>query len=233
MPFFPIIQTENIIQVNDKIRLSATNSFKSKGEEAIESVEIEPDTGVGFIDVTGTESHDWYLDWAYSTDGEKIATVKLTGSTITETSGVTINSISDTDDKLFSDDDDLIQHEYDILSWLPDGKSSYKYVHRSAQERILGYLDEKGYVDVYGDKFTKAAVIDTSEFNQWSKFMVLRLIFEGLSNATDDVFHEKAKRYHALEVEARNRTIIRLDIDRTGTVENYEGVYTSGAILRR
>lgn len=233
MPFFPILESENIIQQQDKIRLSAAKSFASKGEEDIVSVEIEPDTGVGYTDVTGSSSSDWYLDWAYLTPGDKTPTVKITGATLDESVSSTITCLTPAEDKLFSDDNDLVRHEFDILKWLPDGKSSYKYIHRASQDRILAYLDEKGYSDVYGDKFTKAAVIDVTEFTQWSKFMSLRLIFESLSNATDDIFHEKAKRYEAFEVEARNKVLHRMDTDGSGTVEPYEGLYMSGTVLRR
>jgi hypothetical protein len=233
MPFFPILQTENKVQVFDKLRLSGVKSFSSKGEEQILKVSIEPNTLEGFIDVTGTSEKDWYLDWAYSTPGEKVATIKLEGETITETSSCIVTCLSEEEDKLFSSDEDLTQHEYDILSWLPEGKSSYKYVHRAAQERILAYLDEKGFVDVYGDKFTLSSVIDTGEFNQWSKFLTLRLIFESLSNATDDIFHKKAERYYSLSIQARNRVFIRIDTNKSGTLENYEGINFSGSVLRR
>jgi hypothetical protein len=132
-------------------------------------------------------------------------------------------------DSLFSNDSDLVQHEPDILKYLPDGKNSYKYAHRRAQELILKFLDEKGYTDIYEDKLLLDAIVDIDEVREWSIFVTLRLIFQGLRNATDDVFSEKAKDYLEEEKQARNRTILRLDVDGDGEVESNssEGFHVS------
>jgi hypothetical protein len=83
----------------------------------------------------------------------------------------------------------------------------------------MTYLDEKRIWDTQGNRLTLDAITDVVEVKDWSKFMTLRLIFEGISNATDDVFHEKALRYKALEVEARNRAALRLDRDGDGETD--------------
>ena len=67
-------------------------------------------------------------------------------------------------------------------------------------------------------------ILDIEEFADWSKFMTLRLIFEGLSNATDDIFHEKAVRYNHLEAQARDRARIKIDLDGDGTQESEEDI---------
>ncbi len=123
-------------------------------------------------------------------------------------------------DNLFSNDSDLVQHEPDILKYLPDGKSSYKYAHRRSQELILKFLDEKGYTDIYKDKLLIDAIVDVDEVREWSIFLTLRLIYQGIKNATDDVFSEKVKDYHSEEKVARNRAILRLDIDGDGDVDS-------------
>jgi hypothetical protein len=146
-------------------------------------------------------------------------------TTATKTKYVNVFSVAG--DNLFSDDTDLTKHEPDILKWIPDGRSSFMNVHRRSQELILAWLDEKGYTDVYGDKFDKFDLVDIEEVKQWSVFMTLRLIFEGISNAIDDIFAEKAKRYLVLEESARNRAIIRIDTD-----NEYVGV-SDGLVVRR
>ena len=104
---FPNLILENIVQENDKTRLDATKSFISKDEAAVTLVEIEPYTGAGYIDVTGTSSKDWYLDWSYPTDGNKTVTVRITTDGGPVSSSKTIWIIDSVDDNLFSYDQDL------------------------------------------------------------------------------------------------------------------------------
>ncbi len=62
---------------------------------------------------------------------------------------------------------------------------------------MFAWIDEQGYTDVYAAKFTKADVTDTEELNEWSKYMVLRMIYKGLSNSQDDFFANKSKYYES------------------------------------
>lgn len=137
-------------------------------------------------------------------------------------------------DALFSSDADLISHEPDIINWLPAGKSTFNFVHREAQELIIAWLDENGYVDVFADKFDINDFIDPEEARQWSKFMVLRIIFQGISNAVDDIHNDKRKVYKGLESEHRNRAVLRIDIDDDGKVDTFEDIHVgTGRIFRR
>jgi hypothetical protein len=212
---FPVIQLEASVQESDKTRLVATKSYITPDEAAITLVEIEPHTGDGYIDVTT----NLYLDWQYPTDGEKTVTLRVTTDGAPESLIKTIMVLSVADDKLFSSDQDLMPYEPELLNWVRAGRNSFLDVHRASQDRILTYLDEKRIWDTNGDRLTLDAITDVVEVKDWSKFMTLRLIFEGISNATDDVFHEKALRYKALEVEARNRAALRLDRDGDGETD--------------
>lgn len=220
---FGNLKLENILQVNDKTRLDARGSYISKGEADISMVEIEPEAGFGFIEVTGivedNQSDDWHLDWQYSVDGTKTVSVRITTDGAPQTFTKDIEVISEADDKLFSDDDELKQHEPDILNWTEEGRNSFKNVHRLSQDRILTYLDEQRIHDYNGDKLTKASIIDIQEVNDWSKFQTLVYIFEGISNSSEDIFHEKAIRYREQLMKARNRGILRLDRSGDGTVD--------------
>jgi hypothetical protein len=212
---FPVIQLEASVQESDKTRLDATKTYITPDEAAITLVEIEPHTGDGYIDVTT----NLYLDWQYPTDGEKTVTLRVTTDGAPESLIKTIMVLSVADDKLFSSDQDLMPYEPELLNWVRAGRNSFLDVHRASQDRILTYLDEKRIWDTNGDRLTLDAITDVVEVKDWSKFMTLRLIFEGISNATDDVFHEKALRYKALEVEARNRAALRLDRDGDGETD--------------
>jgi len=226
---FPVLKLENVVQVNDQTRLDATKSYKTPDEAAVTLVEIEPESGAGFIDVTSSK----YLDYQYSADGDKDVTVRITtdGAPTQLTKVLNITSVAD--DKLFSSDEELTSHEPDILDYVASGRNSFLNVHRNAQDRILTWLDEHRITDVNGDRLTKAAIVDIQEVNDWSKFMVLRLIFEGLSNSVDDIFSSKAQMYSAMEAKARNRSQIRLDRDGDGQIDDENPVDLRTFRLRR
>jgi hypothetical protein len=230
---FPSLEFEPIVQVGDKTRLDALKSFVTPDEQAISVVSIRPSSADGFINV----SNDRYLDWAYSASGVHEITVLVSttaGASASAQIVRNITSVTSAQDKLFSTDQDLRLHEPDILKWVVDGRSTFKDVHRRAQYTIIRWLDKEGYVDVYNNPFTKDAILDLEEVKQWSTFIALRLIFEGISNAIDDIFADKAKRYKGKEVEWRKRAILRLDINGDGKAEDGEGVDPAyGFIARR
>lgn len=127
-------------------------------------------------------------------------------------------------DSLFSNDADLITWEPDIMSWVQSGRSSFLNIHREAQDQIIYWLDKEGYVDIYRNKYTKYAIIDVSEVNEWSTFKALEIIMWGISNKKDDVFLDKYFEYKKMGAEARNRAILRLDVDNDGVADTGEQV---------
>lgn len=137
-------------------------------------------------------------------------------------------------DRLFSTDLDLISEESSVLKYLPIGKSSFLYVHRRAQEMIIEWLDQQGYVNVNEKKYTKHDIIDKSEVRPWSKYLALELIFRDFGNAKDDVFKQKADFYEKLAINARNRMILRLDVNEDGIADDSTSIDTwSGSMVRR
>lgn len=222
---FPVLETEDIVQVGDQTRLNAGKSIATKDEEQISKVEIEPEGGSGFIDVTDQSPRDWFLDWFYTGITRTVtASVRITIGVTVTTKTKTISVISAADDKLFSADTDLIALEPEILKYVVDGRSSFLNVHRLAQTKILESLDESGVVDTAGAKLTKAAVVDVSEVKAWSRDLTLHLIFKGLIVSVDDVFMVRSKYYWG-EVQSRMaRAILRLDLNGDGQLEKSEGV---------
>lgn len=224
MAIFPVLETEDVIQIGDKIRLNGTKSFLSKDNVAVTLVEIEPEAGNGFITVTGTSYKDWYLDWSYSgATRTVVVSLRITaGTTTTVTQSVSV--VTAADDYLFSNDYDIKALEPDILKYVPEGRKSYLNVHREAQKKILDTLDEAGYTDTEGNKLTKSAVVDISEVRAWSKYLALSFIFRGIYNAVDDVFAEKARHYESMASKAFDRAKIRLDLDGDGAIAVGEAV---------
>jgi hypothetical protein len=226
MSIFPKIHTDEVVQVNDKFRIDATKSYVSKGEDAITLVEIEAESGSGFIDVTGSaplNAKNWYLDWEYAADGAKIISVRITTDGLPTTITKTISALLEDDDYLFSSDDDLSSLESDILNYLPQGKNSFKYMHREAQKEILEWLYTNGYTKSDNVAFTKVDFVDVEQVRFWSKYMTLRLVFEDISKQENDAFSRKAKEYESDEHKWRQKSILKIDVNSDGIQDNVEG----------
>ncbi len=230
MAIFGSIEFESVCQVGDKIRISAEKSFVSPDEVDISLLEIRPDSASSWYDVTLSK----YLDWQYSSGGTKTVSVRITTDGSPDVSTATIEALSVADDKLFSTDQDIVPYEDDILKYVRSGRNSFLDKHRAAQKRILSVLDEKRITALDGAKLTKDHVYNVEEFREWSKFLVLQMIFESLSNAVDDVFDRKAKKYASMTETASNRAVLRIDINNDGILsesENLEGF--SYSLLKR
>jgi len=208
MSIFAQLHTESVVQVGDKTRLNGSQSFAGGGAN-LDKIEIEPEEDAGFIEVTGPG----YLDWVYAEDGDKTVTVKVTRGEDEATVIGTVSVITAEDDNLYSGDAALRDYEAQIMDLLPQGRSSYLNYHRRAQSLMLAWLEQQGFVDANRDAYTSTTLTNTAAVRDWSTFLVLRLIFEGVSNATNDVFSEKAKRYRELEEFHRERVIRILDGD--------------------
>lgn len=227
---FPVLETEKVVQIGDMTRLNAVKSFISKDEDPITKVEIKPEASEAWIEVTGSGQTDWYLDWVYlGASREIVPQVRVTTDTDQTLNGA-ISLLTSEDDKLFSNDQDLVAFETDILKWVPNGRASFLNVHRAAQTKILEMLDESGVVDSQGNKLTKTAVIDNTEVNAWSRDMTLQLIFQGLANAKDDIFTTKSAHYASEALKRKARAVLRLDLNGDEQVDRGEGVQSMQSV---
>lgn len=235
MAIFPIIESDNTVQLNDKFRIDCTKSYISKGEAAVTLVEIEPHTGDGFIAVTGSPvlSKNWFLDWQYASAGGKTVSVRITTSGAPVTVTKTISAITSATDKLFSTDQDLVAIEHNILKYVPEGRSSFKYIHREAQKQMLEWLYVNGYRKYDGSRITVDEVIDVENVKYWSIYLALRLIFQDLSNQPDDIFEKKSKLYQNDEHKWRENIALKFDLDGDGVQGATEGYSMTGRYLVR
>ena len=233
MAIFGIISVEPVVQVDDKLRIGGYKSFISPDEAAITLIEIEPETGAGFVDVTSQDMDDVYLDWIYLTNGDKEITLRITTDGAPQTFTKEISVLTEAEDKLFSTDSQLFNYEPDVIRYLPKGKSSFKYVHRQCQSEILEHLYTNGYVKTDNTRIEKEDVIRIEEVSYWSRFMALRIIYRQLSNAVDDIFDQKSKRYENDEHKWRNKAILKLDFNGDGVQGEYEAAnITSKRLVR-
>lgn len=223
MAIFGKLKVEPIVQVNDLTRINATDSVVSKGEAAITLVEIDPGDGTGFVDVTpapATKSSEYYLDWEYSTDAGSPYTVqvRITTDGAPQSFSESITVLSEADDNLWSNDNDLKLHEPDIDKWIINGRNTFKDIHRRAQTLILDHLDREGWRTMDGSKITKAEILDTSEVKEWATYWALSLIYSGRSNAINDVFEQNANQYKAKGILAADKVYIAYDWNKDATL---------------
>lgn len=233
MAIFPHIRVESVVQVNDRIRIDATRSYTTKDEAAVSLVEIEPEAGFGFIDVTGANIKDWFLDFQFATDGTKSISVRVTTDGAPSTVSKDIVCLTKAEDNLFSEDQDLTVHESDILRYVRSGRNSFKNKHRESQRLIMEHLYKIGVVGKNGTKLTKASVVDVEEVKDWSKFLTLSLIFADQSTVPGDFFEAKSDNYLQMAEDARHRSIIKLDFNGDGNLDRSESLDITWRRLRR
>jgi hypothetical protein len=185
---------------------------------------------IGFSEDTGSLTEHIGSPTEY---GLRKITLSCNDGTTTTTQSVYQKVYTISGDRLFCTDQDLKQFESDILKWCPTGRASFKDVIRKSQDIIINWLAAKGYVNEDGDSYTKWDLVLLNELKEWSQYLSLGLIFEGISNAVDDVFSIKSKDYYAKSTESRSR-YLSVDIDGDGKADSDEKLRTfSGEVYRR
>jgi hypothetical protein len=228
MAAFGNLIIESVVQTNDRTRISAVKTEALKGSAAISKVQIKPSAAEPFVDVTGSSSKDWFLDYQYPVDGTHTITLEVTtgtgGGVVVETFNKDIEVIDAADDYLLSSDDDLVEMEPDIMNWIQKGRTSYLREHRAAQKCILEWLDNARIWRVDGSKLQKQDLSFSDDFKKLSVYKALEIIFYGISNKVDDVHLAKSKSYASKYFEVQNLNRIRADFDGDGVLTEVENV---------
>jgi hypothetical protein len=220
---FIVLNHDIVAQIGDSVRISAVKTYAPKGSPAITKVEIEPEVGAGFVDVTGVapiNPKNWFLDWIYLIDGVKVGNVRVTqvGDIVT-TKNFSLEVLTQLDDALYSTDNDLIYLEHDVLNYLPQGRTNYNYLHRKVQEQILDWLDGIRITRKDGSKLEKQDLNQVKDMKELSASWVLMNLFFELSNKNDDKFFEKHLIYKSKVESLKGRGRIQADLDQDGTPE--------------
>jgi hypothetical protein len=216
---FPVIIAEKLLQVNDPTRIDYTKSFKTPNEAAFSIVRIEPYSGAGYINATATNSSTWFLDYAYSTAGIKTVTVEMTTNGAATSKTYAIEVVTAANDGLITSDNDILTHEPGILAYLKPGRTTFIDIHRQSKNNLLDYLDQQAIWDEDGNRLSIEDITDHDTFRQWAKYETLRLIFDGNSNAIDDVHAKKASQYRDLRDNAAKQAAFRLDRNNDGETD--------------
>lgn len=210
MAIFAVLQTDHVVQVGDKTRLDASSSFVSPAAE-ITKLEIKPSGNDDFIEcASGTP----YLDWIYTEVGPVEAQVRVTigeGEDATTAVGqADLTVLTEEEDKLFSSDADLKGISPSIYNLLPEGRASFKYAHRAAQEIILDQINRRVNTE---DWISAAAVAKVFQVQQWSKYLTLSLIYGAAQIAKDDLFLQEHARFANAATRYENDAYIELKLD--------------------
>jgi len=213
---------ESLVQVNDKTRIDVSKSFVSGS--GITAISIKPEASGAFIPVFNSNQAKWYLDWAYATSGTKVISVQATDGVSTVSQNFEIQVITEQDDKLYSTDEQIFAIESELKRYIPDGKNSFKNIHREAQSRILNYLDRKKIWASNGEPYTKAQVNLNGELSKWSLYESMFIIYSDLFVSVGDKFAEKINQYKDLRNSERDRASIRIDKDNSGTFDGGEEI---------
>ena len=204
---------EPLVQVNDKTRIDVSTSFVSG--DGITDIAIEVD-GSGPISVFNEDQSKWYLDWAFDSDGTKSIEVTATDGINNVVQTFEIEVISEGDDNLYSTDAQIFAIESELKRYIPDGKNSFKNIHREAQARILNFLDRKRIWNENGEPFNKTQVNLFDELSRWSLYETLFIIYTDLFISVGDKFAEKVNQYKELRNYERERAAVRIDRDGNG-----------------
>lgn len=237
--------TEIASKLNAVVGISGTFTVTSDEKDRITianslaSFELLPVTGdnsptsilkhIGFKkDISGSSIVGKRVEYAH-----KKVVLSINNGSGAQTVNKYVKVYSVAGDALFSNDQDLLTWETDIMKYVARGRSTFLNIHREAQDQIMYWLDKEGYTNVYQEKYDKFDIIDISEVNEWSAFTALYILMWNISNKTDDVFLKRHFEYKTKAQEARNRAVLRLDIDDDGVQDvgeqvdiKYGSIYT-------
>ena len=239
---FPCIEADTCLSLNEKFRIDVSNSYATADEGMFTSIQIEPDTGVGFFDAIDGD----YLDWQYETDGTKIVSVTFTtenGTPKTETYEIEVKA----EECLLSDDECLKAFEPTLYKLLPCERCNFMFIHRKVVDCILNELSCRGiYKKATGgisvknpidgcklELLTCEDLVGSEQVKRIATFWALEMIYGGNYNSTDDLYYTKFKYYRAERTKAMSAGNLLIDRDGDGELERGEGTSWNKRICLR
>lgn len=221
---FPILETETILQVNDKTRFDASKSYGAE----FTKIEIAPD-GVDFKVCTD----DKFLDWSFDAPGTKTIKLRVTTESGDKEVSKDILVVSSETDALFSNDDDLKQRESDIFRYLRDGRASFLDKHRAAKAEILQDLKNDELLDLDAESLTGLA-INPGALRDWSKYLTLSIIFTdadtGFAVGGSEYVKAKAESYRIAALRAKALAIRGLDTNGDNVPDSQINIYSCSMV---
>lgn len=210
---FPILFCDTKVQVNEVIRFDVS---QSKGEFA--SVKFLVGSEEVLIPDSSHLHRDIHLDWIFTSAQDVTVRAIFKDSEDNEVyAEKTISVVTQGTEKLFNTDSDLLAYESEVRSWVPNGRSTWNFVHREVKKVILEEISAK-----FGTRVTDDQILSIVQFREWAKFKALEMIFRSINNTESDVFSSKAEFYRK---EAGNyRTLaynhLEIDFNKDGSIDD-------------
>jgi hypothetical protein len=222
---------------DDKIEISSSGQFdllptegSNKNESLLYVLNIRSIAGRGDNDYTNLTS---FTTKRVRSLPKKVTLNLIDGIGPDEAESKYFELYSEDGANLFSNDQDLAGKRSDILNYVEKGRNSFIKWHFRAQEEIIEEFREDGRIDIYRDPIDLDALLVPDDLKKYSTFKVMRMIFEDLSNAEDDIFERISKDFSAKEMRANRQLFVRADLDQDGTARKGEGMnIRTGRIIR-
>jgi len=238
--FASTLETDDYIYVRyDKpvnaayINLLASNTNSS-------NLTLEYYNGSGFTDVSSFDddtnglSRSAFIQWDRDLEEDQASQPDASMptknyyriSTDSDTTSLTIQGIN----IVFADDEDLRKEFYciDDSSILPSGASSHILTHEAVKDEIVQYFRNRGFnkqrEDSLGGRSDLLAwdLLQIDEVREAAKFLALHKIFFNMSDAPDDVWHQKALYYRSQYEDQIKIANLSLDEDNDGETDDNE-----------
>ena len=204
--------------------VTSCNNFKD-----VQSVDING-TQVYLADDYGCETikHDCFC-WEFGTSGEQTLTVTITNKdTSQEVLSTTVTVMTDEEDRLLTNNQELLSIDSSILSHLPCGRLDWLYKIRHATKDILLDLQEQrwfrscecnkkscntccDYINNEDFQVVASDLYDLNDIRIWANYYTLYLIYNDLWDSVDDVNYRKSLDYYNMALKARDRSIVRIN----------------------
>ena len=214
---FPKLELDYIVAEADKFRLDASLSFVGSGE-VITSVMITPDT-VNNSGVSYNITDDMFLDYAFPTAGEYEITLLVTTDNGTASISEIVTVVDKATDNLQSSDSMLYAYESELKRYIPNGRNSWKYIHRLALSEIIDYLSRNGIRNPDGTSIEVSQLIG-QKLEKWATFEALILIYQDIKTNNVELFNDKIDYYTELRGDARELYELTYDSDKDGDVDS-------------
>lgn len=223
---FPIIFADTVVQTGELIRFDIS---ESKGD--IKTAKLTIDGTEKEFTTDDIAKGKLFLDWLFDTAGAKVIRADFTDtSDVASYREMTVTVKTPAEEKLFNTDADLLAYESKVRSWIPEGRSTWNFVHREVKKVIFEELSSK-----FQTRLDDANILNALQFREWAKFKALEMIFRGINNTESDVFATKAEFYGKEAANYRTLALnsLEVDVNKDGAIEPKEKKNSNGVELIR
>lgn len=127
---------------------------------------------------------------------------------------------------IFSDDDALKREYFEILDYLPSGKTSFILTHLAVKDQIMGEIKASGSFKYNSaqkkTELTPFDFLNVSQIKTAATFLTLSKIFSNVQDDEADIWRQKSIDYHAMYSAIRKNGFLDIDMDDDGKLDDSE-----------